>query len=325
MRRTPLYFVLCKTEDRYRAYTTSRRPSVIYFEGKVNLREYDEVISLISIVPIATPHLFAVQSDKSNIHVYKSNIQKCVRRQLTDQAVRSSYSLMSIDVPTFLRRLPIIILEDVIPISAMIPLVWWMMATTKKYKLSDDEVSYILGIVYQICQIPTYQIKGFEDDTVDPLSWSRLTPMQKDLLWSMEFRKSYGGMVCDRNMIHYIQRNWISRLEKNDILWETYKNIDIPQIDLSSMRECNKDDVILEGIDYHCFPWMINKLMQSHPTLTERQIKGAIWFYRSRINFRTICHDSLPMKVIPELEDVYLKIKEDVNSLCIWIHCKKIL
>jgi hypothetical protein len=123
-------------------------------------------------------------------------------------------------------------------------------------------------------------------------------------------------------MIHYIQRNWISRFDRKDVLWEMAKRLEVPQIDLSGLGDCDKNDIILEGIDYHCYPWMINKLLLAHPTLTEKQIKGAIWFCRSRTNFRVICHESLPLKTIPELENVYQKIKEDVDKLCNWIHTK---
>jgi hypothetical protein len=320
----PKYFVLCGTK----AYTTSRRPTEIYFEGQVRLRGLDSTINVVAIRPLGKPHIsyssFARLVNKSNLYVYKSNIQKCVRRQLTDKAIRSAYALMSIDVPTLLRRLPIIMIEDVLPHPSLVPLVWWMMATTKGYILSDKEVGYILGIVYLLCQIELYQVKDCPSSRESRPTlhiWSSLCPsLSKDLLWALEFRKAYGGMKCDKLLIEQTQRMWGKRIWEKDTLWEYLKHIKVPLIDLSTLDECDKSDIILEAIDQHCFTWLPSKLQSSFPHYTLYEIKGAIWYYRSRLNVREICKGSEPIRYIPELEIVYQEIKEQVESLCYWIH-----
>lgn len=316
----PPYFVL----DGVRAYTTFEEPKNIYFVGHVKPKGYPKgsVINVVSIKPSAEPHIFTTSLPEKNIPVYKSNLQKCVRRQLVDRAIRTAYAMMSVNTPDLLRRIPIIMIEDVLPHPSLIPLVWWMMATTKGYKLSDDEVSYILGIVYTMCQIPEYQVKNAECKPEGDLpNWSDLPVIQKDLMWALEFRKAYRGMNCDVEMIEYLQRRWYIRFTepKPNPIWEMLVEIEVTPLDLSSLGECDKNDLILEAIDQHCFSWIPKKLAAKFKDIPEYEIKGAIWFYRSRINHRKVCRGSKPLKYIPALETVYTIIKEDLDGLCLWI------
>lgn len=316
----PSYFVL----DGIRAYTSFEGPEDIYFTGQVKPKGYPSgsVINVVSVQPLEPPHIFTTTLPKKNIPVYKSNLQKCVRRRLADRAIRTAYAMMSADAPDLLRRIPIIMIEDVLPHPSLVPLIWWMMATTKGYQLSDAEVSHILGVVYMMCQIPEYQVKNAECKPEGELpDWSGLPTTQKDLMWALEFRKVYRGMACDVEMIEYLQRRWYIRFTapKPTPLWKMLTQISVEPVDLESLGVCDKDDLILEAIDQHCFRWIPKKLAAKFPDIPEYEIKGAIWFYRSRINYRKVCHDSKPLKYIPALEHVYLTIKGDLEGLCLWI------
>jgi hypothetical protein len=312
----PTYFVL----DGVRAFTTNKTPQLIYFEGVVHPKGYDRSIKIVSIRPPETPHLFTTALSKKNISVYKSNLQKCVRRRLTDNAIRTTYAMLSADASDLLRRLPIIMIEDVLPHPSMIVLVWWMMASTKGYLLSDAEVSYILGIVYLVCQIDEYQVKNAECKPEGELpSWSHLSPLKRDMLWALEFRKAYRGMACDVEMIEYLQRQWFARFSGDNSLWDMLISQKISHVDLDTIGECDKSDLILEAIDQHCFRWIPKKIHHKFPGYTEYEIKGAIWFFRSRLNYRKVCNGSKPLKYIPALEPVYLAIKDDLEGLCQWI------
>ena len=48
-----------------------------------------------------------------NIPLLKSNLQKCIRRGLTDKAIVTGYNLIQQDFWSFIRRLIIISIEDV--------------------------------------------------------------------------------------------------------------------------------------------------------------------------------------------------------------------
>src|SRR5437870_6746635 len=89
----PKYFVL----DGTRAYTTNDKPDTVYFEGRVQPKGYSSSIMLVSIRPLELPHCYSTCLNKQNFSVYKSNLQKCVRRQLCDNAIRTAYAMMSVD------------------------------------------------------------------------------------------------------------------------------------------------------------------------------------------------------------------------------------
>lgn len=316
----PPYFVL----DGFHAYTTFEEPETIYFKGKVNPKGYPKgsVVNVVAIQPQNPPHIFTTELPDKNIPVYKSNLQKCVRRQLADRAIRTAYAMMSADAPDLLRRLPIIMLEDVLPHPSFVPLVWWMMATTKGYLLSDAEVSYILGIILMICQINEYQVYNAECKPEKEIcDWNAFAPIQRDLLWALEFRKAYRGMQCDIQMIEYLQHQWCLRFNstKPNALWKMLKGIKVEPVELESVGVCDKYDLILEAIDQHCFRWIPKKISAKFPDYSEYEIKGAIWFYRSRLNYRNICQGSKQIKHIQALEPVYLVIKNDLEGLCQWI------
>lgn len=310
----PSYFIL----DELNAYTSHRRPKNVYFEGQVKPIGYSTPIKVVSINPLSPAHIYTTHIPKKNIPVYKSNLQKCVRRQLSDRAVRTAYAMLAGNTSDFLRRLPIVMIEDVLPHPSIIPLVWWMMASTKGYMLSDAEVSYILGIVYTACTIGIYQVKNSKCQPQGPLpDWTELPQPKRDLLWALEFRKAYRGMHCDVTMIEYLQRRWFVRLSaQTNAVWELLLRIPIEPIDLETLGECNKSDIILEAIDQHCFPWIIKRLSSEY---SEEQVRGAIWYYRSRLNYRAVCPNSVPLEHILELEPVYLAIKSDLDRLSQWI------
>jgi hypothetical protein len=308
-----IYFV----RDGAKFYTTTSKPKKkIYLEGAVKLRGTQTQVNVISLSPLEPGHKFTTSLDKRNISVYKSNLQKCVRRRLTDNAIRTTYSMLSVDTQGTLRRLPIVMLEDVLLHPSIVPLVWYMMATTKGYLLSDKDVSYVLGIVLMLCNIEKYEVKGFSKERfeVDDM----IEGLEKDVLLCMQFRIAYGGMECDRDMLRWFQIEWSKRFEKGSELWSWLCSIPIKLVDLGSIGMCDKGDLILEAIDYHCYPWIIKKLAQAHPNLTEYEIKGGIWFYRSRINVRKVCAGK--EKQVPELKEVYDEIRTDLEMLCAWIY-----
>jgi len=321
----PTYFIL----DGCHAYTSNKKPASIYFSGVVNLKtaEYPigRKINVVAVKPLEDPHLYTAAIPKKNIPVYKSNLQKCVRRGLKDRAIRTTYAMMSTDLCDVLRRIPIIMIEDVLPHPSIVPLVWWMMAATKGYLLSDWEVGWILGIIHMICDIEQYQVKNSRCKPKGELEdWSNLSSLQSDLFWALEFRKAYRGMYCDVEMIEYLQRQWLGRFSNSmqrdsDDLWDMLMEIQVEPIDLSSLGVCDKNDLILEAFDQHCFSWIPKKLGAKFPQYTEYEIKGAIWYYRSRINKRSVCKGSVSVEYIDDLELVYDVIKDELEELCRWI------
>jgi len=198
------------------------------------------------------------------------------------------------------------------------------MATTKGYQLSDFEVGWILGIIYMVCTIPLYQVKNEFCIIEGPLPrWNHFIQSKRDMLWALEFRKAYGGMKCDTCMINYLQQEWIKRFAADDNqLWNYLNTIVVLRVDVETIGECDKTDVILEAIDQHCFSWIPKKLQKQFPRYSEYEIKGAIWLYRSRLNKRELCLGSQPLKYAEELDRIYDEIKDQLEGLCEWIFDK---
>ena len=84
-----------------------------------------------------------------NIYL-SSHIQKSVRKMETEKSVKSALHLINLDYNTFIRRLPIIMLEDVTIHESLPVLVWLMIANTKGFKLKREIVKWLLGVVYHL-------------------------------------------------------------------------------------------------------------------------------------------------------------------------------
>lgn len=336
-RPTPKYFIMDFGTKKF-AYVSEVLPEgkTPTFHLSVKLRSCDnDTIEVVALHELGKPHVFSANLSKNYTYLYKSNLQKCIRRRLSEKAVRTAYAFLSGDQNTFLRRLPIIAMEDVLPHPSIINVVWWMMATSKigdsykngvlekrllRYPLSTKEVFYLLGIVYLLTEIQEYEFAKFNGDP-SHLNWEKFPSPKRDLLWAMEFRKSYGGMSCDIAMIGYLQTAWYKRFQNENTVWESLCRFRVPAIERSSLGVCDKRDIILPAIDYHCYSWMPKKIRKHYPQYSEYEIKGAIWFFKSRINVRRICQGSSEIKPPPDnLEDVYQDIEKDVEKLAKWIH-----
>jgi hypothetical protein len=75
-------------------------------------------------------------STNLSVPLLKSNLQKAIRRFNKDIALTTSIVLLEKDPLSFLRRLPIIFVEDVCLLDSLPIIIWFMMAD-KEYKLTN--------------------------------------------------------------------------------------------------------------------------------------------------------------------------------------------
>lgn len=223
-------------------------------------------------------------SNKSITYI-KSNLQKCIRRKLNDKAIKTAYHFIKLNLNEFLRRISIIVIEDVILHEAYSTIVWLMAATSTKkstFKPNKYIIDWLLGFVDILCNINEYDKIG-NDDTdykIEELD-------NHDLLYSLQFRKSYGGMNCDVNMLNYITGIWLERFKNNINCNKT----EIKLIDSDNVNELSLNDWKLEGdncagIDFHCAPYIITTLSEKYDEYSEKEIKSSIWNCSSKINYR---------------------------------------
>ena len=304
MASLPKYFVL-RGSSAFTSHTTSEGGRT--FEKSIKIKGYDSPITIVSLDPLETPLRCMWSIPSKNLSVLKSNLQKCVRRGLVSKAVKSAYAIWCISPMELLRRLPIIIVEDTLPFPGLITLTWYMMAVSKGYVLSSDEVSWILGVVYTITEnIKTTQ-KVYQTYEVEEESKN---PIQRDLVWSMIFRRSYGGMKGDVEMLKRLEGYWSSKESPS---------LEVEPIDLDSLGSYKKSMYITAAIDQHCFSFIPKKIRELHPDLSVEEIASVIWKCRSSVNFRN------PRDVSDRNLNTWTIIQEDLEKLSQWVIDKLVL
>ena len=105
----------------------------------------------------------------------------------------------------------------------------------------------------------------------------------------MVLRASYGGMICDVNMIHYYAKIWFNRLVGKNA--DTHidlklRSLEIVPIDVDTIKNIKKTEILNEAIDYHCFPEILRKITDKYDHINPEHIKKAIWHNNSDYNYR---------------------------------------
>ncbi len=88
---------------------------------------------------------------KSLMNFLKSHLQKCLRRKRNIEGLRSSYEMMLININELLRRVCIIIFEDIRLKNYFTTMVWLMAAVSKGYVLQSYQVNLELKFVNDLC------------------------------------------------------------------------------------------------------------------------------------------------------------------------------
>lgn len=168
------------------------------------------------------------QIDTPTLSLLKSHLQKCIRRGFTKKALETSCFLIKYDLNAFIRRLPIIMMEDVKVHISFIPLVWLTAAISKGFRVTEIVKSWLLGVVKYLCEEQNeyyyhQNVSSYtEDQTLSTKQLLKETekfePTTRDLLISLLFRKSYGGMKGDMEMIAAYERVFVKLgpLSKNN-------------------------------------------------------------------------------------------------------------
>ncbi len=243
-------------------------------------------------------YILGKEQKYKNIPQLKSHLQKNVRKQDDNLAIPTALHLMKMDMQEFLRRLPIIMIEDVSLHSSFSTIIWFMLAVShyqKKFTFSKSMYEYLLGIIYVLCTIDKKDIIRLtpeEKEEYDSLIENKdlkvhlnslvgLKPLELSTLYSMHVRIAYGGMKCDMNMFREYIVKWKNRFEKGK---EMNKMLVKPISILVSELELSSWD--LSAIDFHCENRILSFLNRRFPDIDEYVLKRIIWVYSSSINKR---------------------------------------
>lgn len=196
--------------------------------------------------------------DKSlldKVAVYKSLLQKAVRRMNLGEGLKAFDWLWTNDRTSLFRRITIISLEDGFYNPSWNKFwIWLMLLDSRGYDFNDSIRLEMRNQIKELITHPLYSRRREVEESV-----RNLTYMNNPDLIPLVIRKEYGGMPGDMRMI----QNFL----------ETYT----PKPELHSLPLIHPTDgPLFEACDFHVFPWLAK---------TDDQ-RTLFWEARSSINLR---------------------------------------
>jgi hypothetical protein len=235
-----------------------------------------------------------------NIHYLKSHLQKSIRNQDDLLAIPTCYHLMKLDICELLRRLPIIMLEDLFLHESMSTIIWFMVAKSScpTFKFKKYMYEWLLGTIFVMCKIDDFDL--FEaESTVEENEvsieekiniyqlldkYNDLDVNEYSLLYSLHIRIAYGGMKGDMTMIKLFINLWEKRFRSGNMKINTMK---VRPISLY-ITDLELADWNLSAIDFHCNPRFLEFIQKKYNDLSIDDIKKIVWYNSSSINKRCI-------------------------------------
>lgn len=260
----------------------------------------------------------------TNIHFLKSHLQKCIRLKKTHLAIPTAKHLIDIDPVQFLRRLSIIFVEDCLITQHYSVIVWLMIAVSSgKLTLQLNHIEFLLGLVYIACQCP-WKEEYIIPDEYDKMSNEKLakyileliSPLdryQQAVIQSLIIRSAFGGLTGDAKMLLNSAYIWTQRFQNED-KWNKYYYTKIRTIS-GSVLPLDKKDWVLSAIDFHCFPKMLNWLMEEIEDISEEDLKNIIWHCSSKTNYRKNYDNSEDIKFTDYQKTQWELIRKQIHSI----------
>jgi hypothetical protein len=317
------YFYLIwenKFSPNVEAYWTNTRPVKINFieQIKCDYIKKDHCFYICGyFIDIDEKYNLPKEITYKNIHYLKSHLQKCVRKQNYTFGVPTALHMMKLDLNDFLRRLPIIMIEDVYLHNSFSTIIWLMIANaTPNFKFKRYIYEWLLGVVYLLCIINEKDIIDDEiivannnaiknNKIIDILNtYNKLNQNEYSLLYSIHLRIAFGGMRGDLEMLENYAYVWEQRFINKDIN-KNINNIELRPISIN-VSKLEITDWDLSAIDYHCNQKIIGYILKKYDDIDESELKKLIWYNSSCLNSR--------VKNIPYNEEKWDEIKKYVEK-----------
>jgi hypothetical protein len=272
-----LYYTYYPSE--FKIITTEEQPNLYNYKKITETRE-KIVIGFVYDEHIKFSH---INHKKINTSLIKSNLQKAIRRKLENVALHSTMEMiLSGNVLDLLRRLTIISFEDVYINKYYCIIVWYYIAISKNYELTNYDVNFIFSYVKLLCSIGVYYKYTDNDNFINDY---KLKDLGNDVICiALYLRLQYGGFNGEKELINKTICHLLkceNNICEDDLLISEYQIYE------------NDSDILNCSIDFHCFPTMIDKVLfkikydNSNIELNEDDIRNYIWVYESNVNTRT--------------------------------------
>ena len=287
-RDIPKYYYLYKNMNIYNAVWTDTKPDTILFHKEIKWKNN-------GIVTICSNFICNGKETNNNINhkyipILKSNLQKCIRRNETENALKTSKTLIKLNIIQFIRRLSIIMLEDCILHESFMVLSWFI-AAYPHFESDNNDIQFLLGIVKYLGDL-IYRdyydkIESFNIQTI--IKSDKLSSEHKSILYSLQFRASYGGLKGDICMINSLTEIWQKRMETNKLLSHISNKITPYSEKISYIK---KNEINIASVDFHCFTKILQIIQEKYPQYELELIKKAIWFHSSRNTTKSLLENT---------------------------------
>ena len=236
------------------------------------------------------------------MNFFKSHLQKCFRRKRNIAALRTAYEIMQININELLRRVCIIIFEDIKLKNYFTTMVWLMAAVSKGYILQSYHVNLELKFINDLCLENDYtdmaEIKNYKNpySTVDVRNLlleiencDEISQSQKSLIYSIGLRIGYGGREGDMEMIFYYAIIWFNKfkekkdVEKMNLIKSAFVSLEFCQ----NNRFKTVEDFVYQGVDMNSYFKIIPEIYEEiNHCYTEEELESTIWDMSSGYNVR---------------------------------------
>lgn len=307
-----IYNVFCINwdEDYPKTYWDFCKPPEYNFNKTIKWKKIGIDINLIGNIENNTVKM---TENYKYTSLLKSNIQKCIRRGLVNQSISTAKLMIKTDFIQFLRRIFIIILEDTTLHSSVCPIMW-MTAAYPEWQPCQKHINWLLGLVKYLAESSYRDIYLKSDyDFINNIEKINKLPINdRNIIYCLYFRTSYGGMKGDIGMINYLINVWINRfINKN--YYHVYDNFILLDYKPKNIKI---NQILIESVDFHCYPKIIDLIKRKYIDLDKEDIKKSIWYYSSSYNFRNIIDGSIIDFEIEKKKyfNIWAKIQEDVKK-----------
>ncbi len=289
------FFYLDTTQNHPCPQWLCQRPDKVNFEAQIQWRDLNYPVTICGYSEEPS-YCIPLEDRYTNVSFLKSHLQKCVRRQLTSQTIATAWHLIKLDLNEFVRRLPIIMLEDVTLFQEFDTLIWLMVAISKNYQPSLTQIQWLIQLcsslascsqVAEITHSHHCQSVKVADLLKNIDKDQNLTERQKDTFYCLAFRMAYGGMKGDMNML----LNFIQYYRNHQVPIPSIGDCQLP-ISCEEIPNLSKNEIEISAVDFHCFPYILDKITTEYPAYVPNDLKTCIWEFSSKYNVRR--QDDLP-------------------------------
>ena len=235
-----------------------------------------------------------------NIDLFKSHVEKCVRRMKPIEASQGLMILMLKNPYEALHKLSIICINDVV-LTQGYSVIIWLMITIKIKPISIKSIKFINNFVKKLCLINDIIINH-----KDSIIKIRKNITHKTIISNTE--EPYASELAALKLRYKYERNTHTIKQMETAIYYYYymnEKINTDKYKSSELIPDNIDfnyQVIYEAIDHTCCNNLINYIYtKPNININESDIQNIIWMSESGVNFR----DNKSLKLSEHTKKIY--------------------